>query len=547
MKFRELWKLSSTVYKEISFQSIFSLRVGSSLPQRGRTDIKRLVNNARVSTLISKLLTTFFIAVFGFTVFLPMTSFVHSSMPPPPKDVVIVGSVSAFLAVVLFLIVFMGLQVSTAFVSSKISDVLGALPLSKREVSNIIFVCFLRMFDIPLITGVAVFLTAYFLVGGSLLGGLLSLVAVIISEIFALALTIASARFFYSRVAAGGGRSKWQTLGRVVFMIVWILPTFGAYIVINFAGGIVQSFASLTQSLSSILQVLVLIFPFCYGYIVSYATFLEAANYTLLGLSIISSIAYVFVAAYCFRWVTRTIGTIGGGGVVTKLRGIVKDTLIKPQIPWVGIIRKDMRIASRAPSFASLFLLPAMQTIILALSFSSSSDLGLPFTLGTLTGISLITLLLPPTLLSMEGLASAYTRSLPMKKRTLISAKTLLSIVTYMISMVVLFLVASYLNRDFSFILTYGGIHGLAVSAGIMLELTLLTRKFWKEGFAVGNIYSRLTTYILILIPGFAIVMLPIIATIVAFFFAEGLALPVFLAMASSEFAVMTAIVAMQK
>jgi hypothetical protein len=80
-----------------------------------------------------------------------------------------------------------------------------------------------------------------------------------------------------------------------------------------------------------------------------------------------------------------------------------------------------------------------------------------------------------------------------------------------------------------------------------MLELTLLTRKFWKEGFAVGNIYSRLTTYILILIPGFAIVMLPIIATIVAFFFAEGLALPVFLAMASSEFAVMTAIVAMQK
>ena len=196
------------MYKEISFQSIFSLRVGSSLPQRGKTDIKRLIKNARVSSLISKLLTTFFIAVFGFTVFLPMTGFVHSSAPPLPNDVVIVGSVSAFLAVVLFLIVFMGLQVSTAFVSSKISDILGALPLSKREVSNIIFVCFLRMFDIPLITGVVVFLSAYFLVGGSLLGGLFSFLAVIVSEIFALALTIASARFFYSRIAAGGGRSK---------------------------------------------------------------------------------------------------------------------------------------------------------------------------------------------------------------------------------------------------------------------------------------------------------------------------------------------------
>jgi hypothetical protein len=41
--------------------------------------------------------------------------------------------------------------------------------------------------------------------------------------------------------------------------------------------------------------------------------------------------------------------------------------------------------------------------------------------------------------------------------------------------------------------------------------------------------------------------MLPIIATLVAFVFAENLAFPMFLAMASSEFAVMTAVVALQK
>lgn len=546
MKFRNLWTLSSAVYKEISFQSIFSLRVGSSLPQRSKTDTTRIVRSARVNTLISKLLTTVFIVIFGVTVFLPMTNLLPSLASRPPPDVTIVGSVSAFLAVVLFLIVFMGLQVSTAFVSSKIADILGALPLSKREISNVIFICFLRMFDIPLAAGVAVFLTAYFLVGGSILGGLLALVAISISEVFALALTISSARFFYSRVAAGGGRSKWQTLARTVFMVVWILPTFGAYIVINFAGSIVQSFASLTQSLSSILQALALVFPFSYGYIISYATFLKTTNYTLLGLSIASSIVYTLIAVFCFRWVTRTVTTLGQGAV-TKMRATVRDTFIGLQVPWLAIIRKDLRIASRAPSFASLFFLPAMQTIVLALSFSSSSDLGLPFMLGTLTGISMITLLLPPTLLSMEGLASTYTRSLPLKKRTLISAKTLLSIVTYIISLIVLLLVTVYLDRDFSFILTYGSIHALAVSAGIMLELTLLTRKFWREGFAVANIYSRLTSYISILIPGFAVVMLPIVATFVAFLFVPELALPVFFALASSEFAVLGGVVAMQK
>jgi hypothetical protein len=547
LKLREIWKLSSIVYKEISFQSIFSLRVGSALPQRGRTDIKRLVGNARVSTLISKLVTTFFIAIFGFTVFLPLTGFMTSSTTPPPRDVTIIGSVTAFLAVVLFLIVFMGLQVSTGFVSSKMSEILGAFPLSRQEISSIMFLCFLRMFDIPLIGAAIVLLSAYFLVGGSIPGGLLLLMAMVITEIFALALTVGSAKFFYSRVAGGGGRSRWQTLVRLFFMIVWILPTFGAYLVINFAGGIVQYFASLTQSFSSILHFLVLIYPFSYGFLVSYLTFPKVPDYTVLGFSIAASVAYVFVALFCFRWVTRMVRTISGGEAVATSRETVKDTRISPQIPWLGIIRKDLRIASRAPSFASLFLLPAMQTIILAVSFSSFTDLGVNVTLGALIGISMITLLLPPTLLSMEGLASAFTRSLPLKKRTLISAKTLLSIVTYLISQLVLFFVAVYLNRDFSVILTYGGIHAFAVSAGIMLELTMLTRKFWKEGFAVGNIYSRLTTYITTLIPAFVVVFLPIIGAFTASFFDANLTLTVFLSMALIEFAAMTLVVAIQK
>jgi hypothetical protein len=130
-----------------------------------------------------------------------------------------------------------------------------------------------------------------------------------------------------------------------------------------------------------------------------------------------------------------------------------------------------------------------------------------------------------------------------MKKRTLISAKTLVSTVTYVISLVVLSLVATYQRRDYSFILTFGAINTFAVAAAVMLELTILTNKFWKEGFAVGNIYSRLSTYILILIPGFALVLVPMIAAVVTFFMAEELILQIFLAAALVEFAAMAAIV----
>jgi hypothetical protein len=543
LNFRETWRLSSKVYKEVTFQSIFSLRAGSGLPQRGKKDVKQLVNSARTSTLISKLVTTVFIGVFGPIVFIPLTVVSSSAAP---KELTIVGSVAAFLAVVLFLIAFMGLQVSTSFVSSKVVDILGPLPLSKRDISRIIFMCFIRIFDIPLIVAPVVFLAAYFYVGGSVLGGLVCLIAVGATEILALTLNIGSARFFYSRIAGGGGKSAWQTAMRFVFMLVWILPTFAAYVLVNFAGQVVQFIAYLTTSLSSLLQILVVIYPFSYGFLVSYATFPQT-NYLTFGLAVVSSIAYLFVTYYCLRWMTRTASTLSAGGIVRGLRDAVKDTLIRPQIPWLGIIRKDLRVASRAPSYASLFLLPAMQTVILAISFSSISDVGLNAALGLLTGISMITLLLPPTLLSIEGLASLYTRSLPMKKRTLISAKTLLSTVTYIMSLMVLSLVATYQRRDYSFILTFGVINTFAIAAAIMLELTILTNKFWKEGFAVGNIYSRLSTYILIFIPSFALIVIPIIAAVVTFFMAEGFVLQVFLAATLVEFAAMTAVVAVHE
>jgi len=122
-----------------------------------------------------------------------------------------------------------------------------------------------------------------------------------------------------------------------------------------------------------------------------------------------------------------------------------------------------------------------------------------------------------------------------------------LSAVTYVISMIVLSIIAVLLGKSFSFVLTLGMIHAFSVSAAIMLELTILLRKFWKEGFAVGNVYSRITTYIMILIPGYILAAIPIIGGFAAYFFAPPLFLPIFLAIAMPEFAIMVAVVAREK
>lgn len=536
MKIVELWRLSRTVYKEISFQSIFTLRGGATLPQKD-TDIERLVRNAGVNTLISKIITTIFIAAFGFTVFLPTVVGIEQKAP---MELVIIGGVTAFLAVLLFLITIMGLQVATSFVSSKIFEVLGPLPLSKRDISLIVFLCFIKIFDMPLLTALIIFPIIYAFAGGSFLGGLASFIGVGVTEIFALALTIGLAEFFYSRILSGGGRSMWKAVLRFVFLIVWILPSFGAYIVMNFAVQIAQTFASVTQTASS-LQFIALIYPFSFGFLVSSAAFPNKINYLVLIFSIISSIGYSTLAAFCLKFVINSIRRIGVGfgGMVSPVREIVKDTVIRPQVPWLELIRKDLRIASRSPSYASLFLLPVMQTVILVLSFSFS-EVGLNTTLGMLLGMSLVTLLLPPTLFSIEGLASIYTRSLPLKKKTLIFAKATLTMLTYALSLIVLSAVAVFLGKDFASILTFGAIHMFSVAAASMLELTILANKFWKEGFALGNIYTRLSTFILIVIPGFAIVLAPIMAALITYFLASYLVFPVFLTIAVLEFAAVT-------
>jgi hypothetical protein len=436
----------------------------------------------------------------------------------------------------------MGLQVSASFFSSNVINTLSPLPLSKKDVSRVALLCFLRVFDIPLMIAIIGFPVAYAFFSRSILGGLVALLSVGITEAFALTLTIGLAKFFYSRIAAGSGRSKWKALLRIVLMLVWILPSFGAYVVINFWMQIMQFFASLTQTVVSLSYSVAVLYPFSLGFLVSYASFPQAVDSTSLALSMAASLSYLAIAVYCVRWVGGTIRNLGTGSLASASREPVKDTLVKPQAPWLGIIRKDLRVASRSPSYASIFLLPAIQTVILAISFSTFDDLGLSEMLGLLTGISFMTVLLPPTLFAIEGLASAYTRSLPLKSRTLVFAKAALATLTYIISFIVMFVVTFYQGRNCFSVLVFGGIHIFTVAAANLLETLLLVKKFWKEGSPIGNIYARLSTYILILMPGAFVVFMPIFAAIVMVFFAPELVIPVFLAFAVLEFTIVTVV-----
>ncbi|MEM2087595.1 MAG: hypothetical protein QXF52_02835 [Thermoproteota archaeon] len=294
----ELWKLSKKVYREIVFQSIFSLRAGGTLPQGGdiEKNTYRFVKNAEINTMISKALMVFFIVFLGgFTSFL-------GGVVKVDKELASICGVSTMLSSILFMITFMGLQVATSLVSTKVADFLIPLPVSKKDVSKIILMCFIRIFDIPLVAAALIVPILYGVSYYSILGALTVLLGIIITEIFALALAVFLAISFYSKVIRGGGKSAWRMFMRIIYMLIWVVPTFLMYAITSFATQMLNLMGILTQSFSYLLASL---YPFSLGFLVSFATFFNVSDSKILILSVGSSLIYFTLAAYSFRWLLK--------------------------------------------------------------------------------------------------------------------------------------------------------------------------------------------------------------------------------------------------
>jgi len=120
------------------------------------------------------------------------------------EELAVVGCFSVYMLSLFFLLVMLGLQATTSLIATKAFEILGSFPISRRDVSKIALLSFLRIFDIPLIVALLIFPATFFLVVRSFFGSLASLFAVVLTEIFALALTIGLAKFFIQKLLAVG-------------------------------------------------------------------------------------------------------------------------------------------------------------------------------------------------------------------------------------------------------------------------------------------------------------------------------------------------------
>ncbi|MEM1548380.1 MAG: hypothetical protein QXN75_03525 [Thermoproteota archaeon] len=522
----ELWRISKRVYIEIVFQSFSSLRTGGVLPQSPKDaekNIRLLAKNVESNVALNKVMMALFIGFMsGFTFFFRASFKVD-------VELAAVCSVSTLLVSILFLIAFMGIQVTTSFVSSRVADILIPLPLSRKDVSKILAMCFIRIFDIPLIAAVLIIPVAYGLSYGSILGALIVLLSVIITEVFALTISIALALSFYNKVVRGGGGSKLGILTRFFYMAVWVVPMFLIYMTLSLTTYIAEFVKSLAQSIPYALASL---YPFSLGFLASLATF-QTYNPNITILSISFSLIYFALAAYSSKWLMEKVVGIGLGSTAAGARVAAGKVFIKLEEPWLGIVKKDLRIASRSPSYFTMLMMPIIQTVILTISLSSvlhSINLNqstiliesIPFSLMIFPAISLLMILiLPPALLSIENVAYSYTGSLPLKRKTMIIAKILLTSIIYFISLLTMILlfavIAPYLLPVF---IVLNGALTFSAIASIIIE-TIFISKTLVQKLSSGIMYFKIIYYILAAILFFLITMMPLITYATVMLFAQ--------------------------
>jgi len=397
----------------------------------------------------------------------------------------VVGSVSVYLAVVLFFLVFMGLQMTTTFVSAKIIETLNPLPLTRKDLSDIGLLTFVRIFDAPMVVALIVFPIGYIFFTGSILGGLILILGIVVTEAYALALVLALARFFQAKIATVGG-SAWRSALRVVYMLLWILPTFGTYLLMNFASRAPVLVSSVANAVSSA-TILVVAYPFSLGFLVSQTVSFQLANSSVMAASLAATLCYVALGAYAVRWAESAIRKIPfsiGGTITSKTtrgRGII------PRAAWIGVTLKDLRIASRTPSYFSILMLPTFQTIILAiLPISEGVGLGEIVYFGLIIYSSIMVILIPASLYSMEAVGSAYTRTLPIRRRSLLVAKTLVALLSYLVSLIAIGVLFLILKKEVFMAMELGIVQILPISAASIIRATIQVAAHSKQTRPIG-------------------------------------------------------------
>ena len=447
----ELWRLSKKIYREIMFQSTFHLKTGVTLPPEG--EIKNIQKTSEKPFNPKKISQTVFIVFMNL-----ISAFVSWALASKSIETASLYYTSIMLITVLYDLSFSFMEEISLFLSSRVSEFLIMLPLSHEDVSEILLMCFVRIFDKLIVITMLLIPITYGIVFSSISGAIIVFLGVLVTEVFALSLAFFLASYFYFRIAFYGKMDAWKAIVRAFYILSWIAP----FLLLNLMIGIVSKV--LIEATSQSYPLLALLYPFSFGLLAS-ATICNSGGLFSTTFSFLASSIYVVASILLLKWLIGRVSSIWRFKTVFQIppRNIM-DTTIKPKAPWLGLVKKDLKIIFRAHHETTMMILmPFGITILMGMFIHSLSSFKEYFNADAFLALALLTILffilsMPLLLLSLEEKVYSCIACLPIEKRTLLFSKVFLSLVLYLVLFAILLSMILIIAPEYVLILIGSGV-----------------------------------------------------------------------------------------
>jgi hypothetical protein len=436
MKFRERWRVAGTIAQEIRFNGYLDANPSNLSRIKERPD--RIISQIKRGSTINSIMTGFIMLMIGSV----MIAYLFLAQTSGNKELNFAISLSIFFGLGFVLIFFMNLISTTGFFSSGAMVLPSILPLSKSDLEQLMFLAFIRTFVAPLVLLLVAFPILISIFFG-ITTGIFVLASLSATSILALAALIRASGWFYSK-SQSGKESAFSVVVRVgagLGLTLGIFVSYGAISVIPFIVNSIVNFSTIVGT--EIFSVLALVFPFSFGFVAAMLTYGLVFPLPTTIASIAASVLYVYLGFRSYVTTGKTLKSLAMGGISLSSSSSVSPIDLNISSPLRGLMRKDVRIATRSLGSIMLFVLPSLMIFAILPSLSMGYATGIRSTavitvVGYATTFSAIAMI---GLLGLDTQGASIYDGLPLRTLTVLNGKIAIFAISYLFSILVVFVI----------------------------------------------------------------------------------------------------------
>jgi len=475
MKLSEAWRLSRLPYREVVYRSIAEERGRMWWGAFGRNQADKQELNERELTERALRIAKFDkVVVSVFNVVVALAPF--ASLFIGASSFGLAGSISLSMIATFGFVALYAIQTLSSFVGADSSSVLlSTMPIKQDDFSLITLFSFIRSVDYMVAGAILSQVVAVALLTASIPAALIMFAASIMNALFAATVALWFSRVFQKNLLSGG-RSKVNTVLRMFFIFCWGVLLVGVGFMLSVPLYAVPNLESVLLGFNGLSSWLSVLYPFSTGVVVACVIHYSVSFMAELVASVVLA-AYVLLAVFAGRWDMKTVKGIAQGAGVKFARVEARDFKVNTHSQLLGYIIKDLKASSRNPATAFFFALPALETVIVALLFSSDLTLRTAAVIMATAMGGTFAMFAPLALLTSEGKGLEFTKTLPITSSRIVIAKTLVSAAIYSLAPLglVILSVMKPLNSVYAIFIPFIAIGAVASASVFEIELFLRT------------------------------------------------------------------------